>query len=228
MSNKKKKASFAMVLLFVGVLFCFEFCYIKNDLSAMNEDNNNDIIAEGKSCLVYANNGYADSKKYDTSLWPICGSYIDDSDPNDFRYCYHQEGPLSKRYYRKYNAAKGACKNNSNPNSSSATETNNPTVTDYRNLYVLIGPNDGTIDINTNVGSVTIYSSGEVVSSESGIGSQPSYKCTSGSSCSATVAANPANGYIFVKWSSDASCSSNLGKGNPASFSAKEFGNVVQ
>ena len=227
MSNKKKKAYFAMVLLFVGVLFCFEFCYIKNDLSAMNEDNNNDIIAEGKSCLVYATNDYADSKKYDTSLWPICGSYIDDSDPNDFRYCYNQEGPLSKRYYRKYNAAKGACENNSNPNSSSATETNNPTVTDYRNLYVLIGPNDGSIITNTNVGSVTIYSSGKVVSSESGIGSQPSYKCTSGSSCSATVAANPANGYIFVKWSSDSSCSNNLGKGNPASFSAKEFGNVV-
>ena len=29
MSNKKKKVSFAMVLLFVGVLFCFEFYYIK-------------------------------------------------------------------------------------------------------------------------------------------------------------------------------------------------------
>ena len=227
MSNKKKKVSFAMVLLFVGVLFCFEFYYIKNDLSAMNEDNNNDIIAEGKSCLVYDNNDYANSTKYDAPFGPICGTYIDDSDPNDFKYCYHQEGPSSNRHYRKYNAAKGACKNYSNPTSSSTTMTTNPTVTDYRNLYVLIGPNDGTIDINTNVGSVTIYSSGKVVSSESGIGSQPSYKCPSGSACSATVAANSANGYIFVKWSSDASCSNNLGKGNPASFSAKEFGNVV-
>ena len=227
MSNKKKKASFAMVLLFVGVLFCFEFYYIKNDLSAMNEDNNNDIIAAGKSCLVYAKNGYADSRKYDNPYGAICGTYIYDSNLNDFNYCFLLEGPSSNRHYRKYNAAKGACKDNSDPTSSSTSEPKNPTVTDYRKLYVLIGPNDGTIDINTNVGSVTIYSSGKVVSSESGIGSQPSYKCPSGSACSATVSANPANGYIFVKWSSDASCSSNLGKGNPASFSAKEFGNVV-
>ena len=68
----------------------------------MNEDNNNDIIAEGKSCLVYDNNGYANSTKYDAPFGPLCGTYIDDSDPNDFRYCYNQEGPLSKRYYRKY------------------------------------------------------------------------------------------------------------------------------
>ena len=171
MSNKKKKAYFAMVLLFVGVLFYFEFYYIKNDLLAMNEYNNNDIIAEGKSCLVYAYNGYANSTKYDAPFGSICGTYIDDSDPNNFKYCYHQEGPSSNRHYRKYNAAKGTCKSYSNPT---------PSI-DYRNLFVLIGPNDGTIDINTNVGSVTIYSSGKVVSSESGIGSQPSYKCPSGS-----------------------------------------------
>lgn len=232
MNNKKKKVCFTLLLLFVGGLFCFEFYYIKNDLSATNKDNNNDIIAAGQSCLVHAKNGYADSTKYDTPFGPICGTYIDDSDPNDFKYCYLQEGPSSNRHYRRYNAAKGACKNYTNPTTSSTTtssttKTTTPTVVDTRNLYVLIGPDDGTIDINMNVGSVTIYSSGKVVGSGSGIGSQPSYKCTSGSSCSATVAANPASGYIFVKWASDASCSNNLGKGNPASFSAKEFGNVV-
>ena len=227
MNNKKKKLCFVILLLFVGVLFSFEFYYIKNDLSVTNKDNNNDIIAAGQSCLVYAKNGYADSTKYDTPFGPVCGTYIDDSDPNDFKYCYLQEGPSSNRYYRRYNAAKGVCKNYTNPTTSSSTNTTAPTVADTRNLYVLIGPNDGTININTNVGSVTIYSSGKAVASDSGIGSQPSYKCTLGSSCSATVAANPASGYIFVKWASDSSCSNNLGKGNPASFSAKEFGNVT-
>ena len=112
MNKKKKNTFFAILLLFMGILFSFDLFYLKKDLTitSNNSSTDDDMIAEGRKCLIYANNGYADTQKYDSNVWPICGMYIDDSDPNGFGYCYHEEGPLSNRYYRKYNAAKGACK----------------------------------------------------------------------------------------------------------------------
>lgn len=223
MSNKKKKIISTSILLVSLFAILLGSMVISSNYSKDNNENNENEyseIATEQSCLVYAANGH-DGKKYskdDLLNIPLCGSYVVYDGENLYKYCRMKEGS----YYRKYNAKKGACKDYNIP-----VDTTTKSYTPPKILYVAVGPNDGTIDINTNVGSVTIYSSGKVVASDSGIGSQPSYKCTLGSSCSATVAANPASGYIFVKWSSDSSCSNNLGKGNPASFSAKEFGNVT-
>ena len=55
MSNKKKKAYFAMVLLFVGVLFCFEFCYIKNDYSIKRENVESVINVKSEELFISSN-----------------------------------------------------------------------------------------------------------------------------------------------------------------------------
>lgn len=207
--NKKKKLICTIILL-VGVFgVLLGSIVVSNNYKKNNaiKDNSDNFIADA-TCNIYAV-GYANTYKYDSPEGPICGSQLNIN--YSFDSCFMKEG----QYYRKYRAKKGSnCKGTSSDTPSSS-----------KTLSVLVGV-IGESDSNT-VGSVFIYSSNKQVGLATVVGTSASYTCTTGSSCSANVSANPASGYIFVKWSSDASCSSNLGKGNPASFSAKEFGNVV-
>lgn len=230
MNIKRNKIVSIAVLLVSLIAILLGSMFVSNKLNKdfRHDSSENYELAMGQECLVYAYNGYANSTKYEGPAGSICGTYVDDSDPNDFKYCWMKEGT----YYRKYNARKGECKGYTNPTTqppiTSKVTTNVVTTNKINNnhLYVLIGPNDGTISLGTNVGSVTMYNSDGTTSSTSGIANQASYNCT-GNSCSSNVSANSANGYIFVKWSSNSSCSDNLGQGNPATFSFTGIRNVT-
>ena len=227
MNNKKKKIINSSILLVSLITILLGSMVISSKLNKVvkidNLDKENNEVAIGQQCLVYAYNGYANTTKYETPFGSVCGTYIDDGDPNDFKFCWMKEGT----YYRKYNARKGACKGYTNPTTNPPVISNPTTNKVNKNhLYVLIGPNNGTISLDTNVGSVTMYNSDGTTSSASGIASQTVYNCI-GYSCSSNVAANPASGYIFLKWSSNSSCSDNLGQGNPATFSFTGTKNVV-
>lgn len=111
MNNKKKKiisTSILLVSLFAvllgNVIISSKF---NKDVKIDNSDRENNEVAIGQKCLVYASGGYANSYKYDERdvEGPICGYYI--YDDYDFSYCWMKEGT----HYRKYNAKKGACKN---------------------------------------------------------------------------------------------------------------------
>lgn len=222
MSNKKKKIISTSILLVSLFAILLGSMVISSNYSKDNNENNENEyseIATEQSCLVYAANGH-DGKKYskdDLLNIPLCGSYVVYDGENLYKYCRMKEGS----YYRKYNAKKGACKDYNIP-----VDTTTKSYTPPKILYVAVGPADGSIDIKETAGSVTMYNSDGTTSSTSGIASQASYDCT-GSTCSSRVAANPASGYIFVKWSSNSSCSDNLGQGNPATFSFTGIRNVT-
>lgn len=232
---KKSRKYLSIFVLFLAIGICFAICCINNKkLKINNHLRNVEIGLVGQKCLIYASGGYANTEKYEGAMGPICHSYVIEQYSGEYRYCWKKEGV----HYRKYNAkvSSSDCKSltATNPPATKPPATNppvtNPTSgssTKTTNFYVAIGPQDGSIEINKNVGSVTMYNSDGTTSTISGIGNQGVYKCKS-SSCSTTLAANPApnSGYIFLKWSSQPNCSDNLNKGNPASFQFSSGKNV--
>lgn len=188
MKNNKKYLSIFVLVLAIST--CFGIFY-SNEEKLDYVHSNDDTILAYNLCLVYAYNGYANTTKYDGPMGSICGTYIDDSDPNDFKYCWMKEGT----YYRKYNAKKGACKTPTTKSTLTTAKSTNSANRQTKTLLIKRGTTGGTISVHYGSGSNTIDTTSDGFSST----------CTS-ESCIVELRAQPSSGYEFTMWSSDSSC----------------------
>lgn len=219
--NKKKKL-FSAIVLTVGLFIVLVGSMIVSDNYTSNhnfKENNNEEYLAAKLCKISADGSGYEKKLYDDI--PVggisCHGYVPFA-PETKSYCFNKEGEK----YRKYNATVGYdCKDDSTLTPTKpATSSSKPLI-----VYVgIVGESDGSL-----VGTVTFYDSfsGKKLKEVNDVGTSASYSCDSGKSCSVTVSATPAKGYIFLKWSSSGSCNDSLFSGNPINFSSSKFRTIT-